>query len=150
VVLGLANELMRSLADIIDSSGDSLLETYAYANGFLTVKLTLGETEQKVELAMPTEHLSFDACCLAKKEDLYRTCRIVIQDLSQVISVANGVYVPAPDFGKLMQQAKANYNLAYGKKASHWKYLFSLIGYGHLVSCLLADLEAVSIVELAE
>ena len=145
-----AGSIMTTLAATVNNSGDSLLYMYAYANGFLTVKLTLGATEQKVELAMPTEDLCFDASCLAKKENLYRTCRIVIQDLSQVISIVNGVYVPASDFGQLMQEAKANYNLAYGKKASHWKYLFSLIGYGRLVSCLLSDLEAVSIVELTE
>ena len=74
----------------------------------------------------------------------------MIQDISQVLLVSNGVYVPTLDFGKFMQEAKANYNLAYGKKASQWKYLFSLIGYGPLVSCLLSNLDAISIIELAE
>lgn len=140
--------MTATLSDVVKHSGDSLLQAYSYANGQLTVTLVLGENEQQVSLTLPTDHVAFAGNYLAKKEDVYRTCRIVIEDLAQVLAVANGVYVPAPGFGPFMQQARASYALAYGKKVSEWKYFFSLVGYGRLVSCLLVELEAITIAHL--
>jgi len=50
-------------------------------------------------------------------------------------------------FGKLMRESRLNYNLAYGKKSSKFRYIFSLKGYYNLVSCLISDLDAISIFE---
>jgi hypothetical protein len=139
-----------TLADVINNSGDSLLETYAYANGRLTVELVLGENDRRVALSMPTARVAFDSAHLSSEEATIRMCAILVEDLAQVLTVANGVYTPAPGFGRFMQEARANYALAYGQKASEWTCLFSLVGYGRLVSCLSADRDAVIVAGMAE
>lgn len=138
-----------TLADVVSNSGDSELESYAYAEGRLQLVLVLGENDQKVVLSLLTDHLAFAGGALAHKDGSFRTCFLAIEDLSQVLSVENGVYVPAPGFGKLMQQTRANYHLAYGRKAAEWKHLLSLVGHGRLVSCLVADVAAIAIAEVA-
>ena len=127
---------MMTLADVVSHSGDSELESYTYAEGRLQLVLVLGENDQKVALSLFTDHLAFAGGLLAHEDGSYRTCFLAIEDLSQVLSVEKGVYVPAPDFGKLMQQTRANYHLAYGKKVVEWTHLLSLVGHGRLVSCL--------------
>ena len=140
---------MMTFADVVSNSGDSVLESYTYAEGRLLLVLVLGENDQKVALSLPTDHLVFAGAALANKEGSYRTCFLAIEDLSLVLSVENGVYVPAPGFGQLMQQTRANYHLAYGQKAAEWTHLLSLVGYGRLISCLVADVAAIYITEVA-
>ncbi|NVO86753.1 hypothetical protein [Hymenobacter terrestris] len=140
---------MMTFADVVSNSGDSVLESYTYAEGRLQLVLVLGENDQKVALSLPTDCLAFAGSVLASSERAYRTCFLALEDLSQVLAVENGVYVPASDFGKLMQQTQANYHLAYGKKAAEWTHLLSLVGYSRLASCLVADVGAISVTEIA-
>ncbi|WP_035557657.1 hypothetical protein [Hymenobacter sp. IS2118] len=140
---------MMTFADVVSKSGDSVLESYAYAEGHLQLVLVLGENDQKVALSLPTDHLAFAGYALARAERAYRTCFLALEDLSQVLCVENGVYVPAPDFGQLMQQTRANYHLAYGKKAAEWTHVLSLVGYGRLASCLVANVGEITVVEVA-
>ncbi|MBF9240003.1 hypothetical protein I2I05_21615 [Hymenobacter sp. BT683] len=140
---------MMTFADVVSNSGDSVLESYTYADGRLQLVLVLGENDQKIALTLPTNDLAFAGAALANQAGFDRTCFLALEDLSQVLAVENGVYVPAPDFGMLMQQTRANYHLAYGRKAAEWTHLLSLVGYGRFVSCLVADVAAISIAEVA-
>ena len=140
---------MMTFADVVSNSGDSVLKSYAYVEGRLQLVLVLDENDQKVALSLPTDYLAFAGAALENKESNYRTCFLALEDLSQVLSVENGVYVPAAGFGQFMQQTRANYHLAYGKKAAEWTHLLSLVGQGRLVSCLVADVTAISVVEVA-
>ncbi|WP_046242291.1 hypothetical protein [Hymenobacter terrenus] len=140
---------MITLADVVSNSGDSVLESYTYAEGHLQLVLVLGENDQKVVLSLSTDYLAFAGATLANTETSSRTCFLALEELSQVLSIENGVYMPAAGFDKLMQQTRANYHLAYGRKAAAWTHLLSLIGYGRLVSCLVADVAAISIAEVA-
>ena len=140
---------MLTLADVVRNSGDSELESYAYAEGRLQMVLVLGENGQKVALSLFTDHLAFAGAALANKGGSHRTCFLAIENLSQALAVEHGVYVAASSFGKLMQQTRANYHLAYGKKATECTHLLSLVGHGRLVSCLVADVAAIAIAEVA-
>ncbi|SEJ68634.1 hypothetical protein SAMN04487995_5914 [Dyadobacter koreensis] len=93
--------------------------------------------------------LSFDSFYLDNKEDLQRTFRIEIKELSKVLSVENGIYLPSTSFGKIMQASKPNYTLAYGRQKSEVNYIFSLIGYGNLISCLILDTSSIVIEEFS-
>ena len=138
---------MAILKNIIDNSGDSILEKYTYSEGILTINLYLTDLERKVEIKIKTDILSFNNYYLEKREELYRTCRIEIQDLLNVLSIESksNIYIPSSTFGKLMNETRLNYSLAYGKKSSELKYIFSLVGYGRLLSCLLTDLDCIAI-----
>ena len=139
---------MTSLNNIVNSSGDSILREYSYSKGILSVTLNLTEFDKYVKFSIKTDYLAFDNFYIEKNEYLYRVCRIEIQELLEVISVENGFYVPSNTFSKLMKEAKLNYNLAYGKKTSELKYIFSVKGYGQLISCLLFDLNSIKMEEI--
>jgi hypothetical protein len=136
------------MKNIIDNSGDSILEEYSYSKGILTIIMDITELEIKVKIKINTDRLSFDNAYIDKKEELYRTCRIEIQELLNVLSTENNIYVPSSDFRKLMNESKSNFNLAYGKKISEIKFIFSLVGYSKLISCLLSDLNSITIEEI--
>ncbi len=42
---------------------------------------------------------------------------------------------------------KMNYNLAYGEKANSMKFIFSLVGYDRLMSCLVSNESCIKIEE---
>ena len=134
---------MENLKYLVDKSGDSILEEYSYSEGNLTLVINITELNRKYKIQLRTDDLSFNNYYLEKKEELYRTCRIEIQDLINVLSSKNGYYVPSDNFGKFKNESK--YNLAYGKKILEIKYIFSLIGYDTLVCCLLSDLQFIDI-----
>ena len=140
---------MINLDDLINNSGDSIVTEYSYSAGILKIILNVTEVGKSLMLIIKSGDLSFDSFCLDNKEDIYRTCRIEIQELSKVLSVENGIYIPSTSFGRIMQESKSNYNLAYGRKKSKVNYIFSLIGYGNLISCLILDTNSITIEEFS-
>jgi len=140
---------MVNLEYLINNSCDSILAEYSYLDGILKIILNLTEVDKNLMLIIKSEDLSFNSFCLHNEEDIYRTCRIEIQELSKVLSVENGIYIPATSFGRMMQESKSNYNLAYGRQKSKIKYIFSLIGYSNLISCLISDTNSITIEEFS-
>ncbi|WP_299183606.1 hypothetical protein [uncultured Chryseobacterium sp.] len=136
---------MEILDKIIYNSGDSILEKYSYSDGILAIDLNLTELEKKVKIRIRTDNLSFNDYYVNKKEDLYRTCRIEFQELLNILSLENSIYVPSKDFGRLMRETRLRLNLAYGKKSSEIKYIFSLVGYDRLITCTVSDLACIHI-----
>lgn len=140
---------MVNLDDLINNSGDSIVTEYLYSDGILKIILNVTEVDKNLMLIIKSGDLSFDSFCLDNKEDIYRTCRIEIQELSKVLSVENGIYIPSTSFGRMMRDSKLNYNLAYGRQKSKVNYIFSLIGYGNLISCLILDTNSITIEEFS-
>jgi len=138
---------MFKLKYITENSGDSTFENYIYSKGILTIYLFMGDYDKKIIIKIKTDYLYFNNYYLEKSEELYRTCRIEVKELQEVLEVQNNIYVPANNFGKFMTEKKMNYHLAYGNKASEIKYIFSIVGYDSLVSCVLSGLENITIEE---
>jgi len=115
---------MNYLDYLITNSEDSILKEYSYASGELTILLYLTEIDQTINLKIKTDCLSFDNHYLEKGEELYRTCRIEIQELLNALSVEHAVYLPSTTFPELMKDAKFNYSLAYGKIHGNKVHLF--------------------------
>jgi hypothetical protein len=126
---------MINLNHIVSNSGDSILKQYVYSKGVLKVDLLLTEPEAETEIkiSIKTNQLSFDQSYLERKEELFKTCRIEIEELSSILSVENGFYIPKNSFPELMRESRHNYCLAYGKKIAEARYMFSLSGYGRLI-----------------
>ncbi|TFF39121.1 hypothetical protein [Mucilaginibacter psychrotolerans] len=139
---------MINLNELIYNSGDSTIEGYSYSAGILTLDLNAAEFENKIRVKIHTDMLSFNGYYLNNKIDLYKICRIEIQPLTMVLNTENGIYIPAKTFEAIMKETRLHYNLAYGKKASEFKYLFSLTGYDRIVNCLLSDLSSITIIEI--
>jgi len=137
---------MENLDDIIGHSGDSIFRGYLYSEGVLILDLELAELNREIKLRIKTGDMSFDNRHSNDSIDIHKTCRIEMRALD-ILSQENGVYIPPKNFGKLMHESRLNYQLAYGKKSSNFKYIFSLTGYTNLVSCLISDLNAISISE---
>jgi len=138
---------MMSLEELIDRSGDSIIEGYTYSDGILNIALYIAELEKKLKISIRTETMSFNSYYLQQKNIVYRTCRIEVQVLLDILSVNHNIYIPSNIFGKLMNETKLNYNLAYGKKISEMKYIFSLVGYDRLLSCVFTDLNSIEFKE---
>jgi hypothetical protein len=137
---------METIFKIIHKSGDALLEKYSYIDSILIIDLDLTELGKKVRLRIKTDCLCFNNYYyMEKKEDMYRTCRIEFQDLINILSIENDIYVPSKNFGKLMNETRSRLNLAYGKKSSEVKYIFSLVGYDRLITCTVSDLACIDI-----
>ncbi len=105
------------------------------------------ELDKKLIISLKTGDLYFNNFYLSQKEILYKTCRIEIAELTNILQLENGIYTPSDSFGKFMNEARKNYNLAYGKKSSEVKYLFSLVGYSNLISCVFEDHECIAVKE---
>lgn len=136
---------MRDFNFIVDRSGDSMLEEYFYSNRILTLVLNMSQFDKKVTFKIETDCLAFSIPHLDPVQDIHRTCRIEILDLLSSIELENGIYVPPRSFSKFMSDSRASYNLAYGKKATQIKYIFSLVGYERLVSCTVSDLSQIKV-----
>lgn len=139
---------LLNLEYIIDNSGDSIIESYSYSEGVLTIVLELFEIDNRIELTIKTDSLAFDKSLMKLVDERLAICRIEMVELSSILTIENNIYISAKPFGQFMNECKANYNLAYGKKSNELKYIFSLVGYGRLISCLLSDLKSIEIDEL--
>lgn len=134
---------MINLDYIIKNSGDSTIEYYQYSGGILTIDMYLIELDKKVRFRISTDTISTNDFYINAKEDLYRTCRIEINELNKVLLTENNIYCPSNSFGKFMNETRSKYHLAFGRKSSEIKYIVSLVGYDRLITCLLSDLDKI-------
>ncbi len=135
---------MVSLGYIVSNSGDSIIEDYSYSHGILTLTLDIDELDRRFKLMIKTDTMSVENSYL----EHHPICWIEIKELVNVLSLQYSFYIPAATFEKVMKETRLNYHLAYGKKTSEVKYIFSLVGSGRLLSCLLSDLNCITIEEL--
>ena len=118
------NKLMMNLEYIIENSGDSILECYKYSGGLLSINIDLVDLNKKMLIQIKTDSMSFNNNYLDKNEDIFRTCKIEVQDLSKFLTVNNNIYVPSNSFGKFMNEKRQNFHLAYVEKIIKMKYIF--------------------------
>lgn len=130
--------------DIIINSGDSTLCEVWYNNCHLFVKLKLYEDSSEVILKIITNEISINES-VCNEDPLIRTCFIEIIDIENYLEIKNSHYLPPIEFNKLMKLTRMNLQLAFGKKASKYKKLFSLKGYEYLLTCLIEDFSSISV-----
>ncbi|MFN8360360.1 MAG: hypothetical protein U0264_10650 [Candidatus Kapaibacterium sp.] len=139
---------MDTLDYIINMSGDSELENYTYAEGVLTIILDVTEIEKKVKISIRTNDVTFNNVLILSNNGVFRTCRIELVELINVLSSENSCYVPSKDFGKMMKESRMKLNLAYGKKLTEVRYIFSLLGYDRIIACLISDVASITIADV--
>lgn len=137
---------MIDINHILENSSDSVVESYFYSGNFLTINLTLGDLDKTIKLKIKTDSLSINNFYLEKKEELFRTCRLELRMISEILNIKNNFYMPPNEFENIMKESKQKYNLAYGKKSSEIKYILYLIGYDILLACLIKDFDCIEII----
>lgn len=70
-----------------------------------------------------------------------------IYELVKEIEISSGIYVAPKDIPTLSLHARLGISLAYGKRATEFKYLACLLSSLPLISCLIKDVIDVSITE---
>jgi hypothetical protein len=133
-----------TLNKIISTSGDSILLSYKYENQVLEFVLEHDELDSKIQFKVETPELRILLQENYPNDKSSRTCYIELLELRKVLEQKNNHYIPASDFGKMMQECRAGYNLAYGKKVADNQYLLSLKGSETILCCVLADLSKVA------
>lgn len=132
-----------SVEELLASSGDAELLSYQYANTILVLHMRLDEPEQEVSVQIRTHKLQVSERLFAPDTFESRLGRAELVPIQ--LTVTNGYYVAPNDFIQLMKDVRSGQSLAYGSNASATKYLFSLVGYGRPMACLVSGPEQISI-----
>lgn len=135
---------MITLDEIIGKSGDSeLLELKYDCNlNLLEFTLELDEINTEMSFQVITNEIRF-----GKIDSDIKVCFIQLIDLSGQLATANGIYIPATDFGKLMQETRKGFNLVYGKRVTEVSHLISLIGSDKIFIAAIQSKEAIKFFE---
>ena len=128
---------MMTFDEAIELSGDSTFLGMSYDGRILTIRLVLGESDDDVDLRIPTSIVRTDLP--VDDEAMLRTCRICFQRLNVNVQIENNRYVSSLKFPELMKEVRSGRSLAYGMSASDRMGVLSLVGYSQLVTCLVAD-----------
>lgn len=132
---------------LIKNSGDSTLKEYSYSKGTLDLTLDVYDLDKLIKISIKTDRLAFEGFYTNHDNDTHKTCWIELMQVSKVLQVENGHYIPSKIFGNYMKEVRANYYLAYGKEATDSLYLFSLVGYSRILSCLVLDIDSIVILD---
>lgn len=126
-----------NLRELVDTSGDSHLIEFRFNNSILEVRIFHDEFDNEVIFKIRTNTV-FGAD-LSEQDDIASTCRIEFSSVKGLLSEENGYFVAAKQFSMMMKETKLHLNLAYGVKAVEKVYLFSLVGYSRILSCLVLN-----------
>jgi hypothetical protein len=128
--------------ELVAHSGNSQLLGYEFADGTLTIHLDIDELDGLYAINIPT-HFVYGEKLSVERSDL-RNCRLDLIELSEILDVERGVYIPNRDFRVMLSEVHCGASLAYGASYSEFKWLLSAIGHSRLLSCLITDLDHVS------
>lgn len=116
---------MMDLEELISKTGDSELLDLKYdcKTNLLEFTLELDVIDKKISFTVFTKDIRFGSGIKKNKN-----CHLELIELSGKLETANGIYIPASDFGKLMIETKKGYNLVYGKRVIEASHLLVLNG----------------------
>lgn len=129
-----------SIKDLAAKSGDSILDFYEFRNGALRIDLKVDELDIDLRIHILTHVVR----AIEIPSGFRATCRIELTELENNLGTQNGFYIPSSDFGKMMNEAKLGLSYAYGEKSQEVKWLFTLVGFRPLISCLVKDLQDIT------
>lgn len=136
-----------TINELILKTGDSELLDLKYDcnRNVLEFTLELDVLDQEFTFEVVTKEFRLGNLNLRN-----RNCHLELVNLSDKLTIANNVFVPASDFGKFMQETRKGYNLAYGKRISEIGYLLTLTGSDNFFMATISSLEAVKFNEKKE
>lgn len=132
------------LEELISKTGDSeLLELkYNCNKNLLEFTLELDVIDEIFSFEVVTNEIRFGTI-----PPRNRVCFIQLIELSDKLATANGIYIPASDFGKLMIETRQGFNLVYGKRVTEVSHILTLIGADKLFIAAIQSKEAIKYFE---
>lgn len=125
------NKLLLSLC------AEATLNHWSFEGQELSVNLTTYDDDELI-IIIETDTVHSSPLFPNK---LLNICRIVIQDMHEVLDSQNGYYIPPKDFSNLMKFSGRNYSLYYGRK-NIMRYNLAFIGSKNFLSCPLTSLDS--------
>ncbi len=132
------------LKEIVNISGDSTLMDITYNAGVWSIKLYIDELDKVACINITTNSAKVSSLVLSK-EEVFKTCRIEIIKINDVLNATNGILVPASNFGTFMKETREGFSLAYGLKKKCELLLFKLAGYENLMICLVNSIDDINV-----
>ena len=124
------------LGDLVAGSENSQLIGYSFENKSLGLQL-FHATAGLVHFQIPTDTVHGRSVPTDRRR---ATCRIDLIDLGKTLSVVEGRYAPPTDLARFLRHAQTRTTLAYGRRASEYRWLLLVKGDYPLLACLVGDL----------
>ena len=121
---------------LIAGSAGSRLIGYHFESKSLTVQLFHDAIGHLLLFAIPTDTVHGRS---ASSDPARSTCRIELISLESALLVRDGRYVPPTETDQFRDHARGRLTLAYGRRASEFRWLFRLSGAYPLLACLIRD-----------
>ncbi len=134
-----------TINQLIEMSGDSILEAHSFKAGVLTVKFFPFDSNfSHITISIPTDYLICNISPNSNLDSAYFF--LVMKRLTDHVSISKeGYFLPPIDFVQLMKDRKVGITLCYGRKSTEVNYLFFLQSVTPLITCLVKDPEEILI-----
>jgi hypothetical protein len=129
--------MIQSLDSLIAGSRESQLISYSFENKELRFQLFHRGEAGLLTFFAPTDTVYGRTVSADPKRSV---CRLAVFDLARDIPVRAGRYIPPEDTQRIFDHARDRLTLAYGRRASEYRWLFALKGELTLLACLVPDL----------
>ena len=124
------------LTDLITGSENSRLIGYTFESKTLRLQV-FHPTAGLVSFQIPTDTVHGRSVPTDRRR---ASCRIELINLSKTLTVVEGRYAPPTDLNQFLRHAQTRTTLAYGRRASEYRWLMLLRGEYPLLACLIGDL----------
>ena len=126
----------QSLDQIVAGSAGSQLISYVFEGKELRFQLFHEGEGGLLIFELTTDTVHGRSISPDPKRSL---CRIELVDLPERLTVQNGRYLPAGSTAQFLEHARDRLTLAYGRRASEYRWLLRLQGQYPLLACLVHD-----------
>jgi len=129
--------MIHSLDSLIAGSADSQLISYSFESKELRFQLFHKAAAGLLTFFVPTDTVYGRTVSADPKRSV---CRLALFDLARDMPVKAGRYLPPEETQRIFDHARDRLTLAYGRRASEYRWLFALKGDITLLACLVVDL----------
>jgi hypothetical protein len=129
--------MIHSLDSLIAGSPESQLISYSFESKELRFQLFHSAASGLLTFFVPTDTVYGRTVSADPKRSV---CRIALFDLARDLPIKSGRYTPPEATQKLFDHARDRLTLAYGRRATDCRWLFSLKNDITLLACLVQDL----------
>ncbi|EKM5762303.1 hypothetical protein ACOZWC_004269 [Cronobacter turicensis] len=122
--------------ELLTLCSESTLNSWSFKDQQLVVNLTTYDDDE-LTLIIETDIVRSSPLSSNK---ILNICRLVINDMHEILDVKNGYYVPPESFSDLMKHSSKYYSMYYGKKNTT-RYNVAFMGNVNFLNCPIVSLE---------
>ena len=129
------------ITELVQHSGDSDLLAYTYQHGRLTLVMDINDLDQSVTISVPTQRLYGKELT----NEISYSYHLRLSKVSDHLTQTNGMYMPASEFGRFMQETRSGLALAYGMRSHEAAYVLTVHSSTLICACIIADPDLVDV-----